>query len=56
VLWGADDKALGIETAARSAALCADGRLEVIPGVGHWLPSEAAETVNHRLLEFLGAA
>src|SRR3954454_11575687 len=55
VLWGSSDRALGIETAAHSAELCADSRVEVIPGVGHWLPYEAAAVVTDRLLEFLGA-
>jgi pimeloyl-ACP methyl ester carboxylesterase len=54
VLWGAADKALGTETAEQSAALCDDGRVEVIPGVGHWLPHEAPDVVTDRLLTFFG--
>jgi pimeloyl-ACP methyl ester carboxylesterase len=52
ILWGAEDKALGGETATQSAAMCDDAILQVIPGVGHWLPHEAAAVVTNRLLSF----
>ncbi|MDP2317651.1 MAG: alpha/beta hydrolase [Pseudomonadota bacterium] len=55
VLWGVADAALGTELAHASAALCADATVEIIPGAGHWIPHEAPDFVNDRLLTFLGA-
>ncbi len=55
LLWGDADAALDARLAPRSAALCADVRLRVLPGVSHWVQHEAPDAVNEELLAFLGA-
>ena len=55
ILWGDADVALDRRLAGRSLALCADGRLEALPGVSHWVQHEAPDRVNAALAEFLGA-
>jgi pimeloyl-ACP methyl ester carboxylesterase len=54
-VWSTHDPALGRE-AADATAQHVDGpyRFEVLEGVGHWIPEEAAETLNGLLLEHLG--
>jgi pimeloyl-ACP methyl ester carboxylesterase len=53
VLWGAEDRYVLPYLAQRSAELCDDAELEVVPGATHWLHHEDAGLVNRRLLEFL---
>ncbi|PAP76444.1 alpha/beta fold hydrolase [Rubrivirga marina] len=55
ILWGDADAALDARLAERSAALCADVRLRMVPGVSHWVQHEAPAVVNAELLAFLGA-
>lgn len=54
ILWGADDHFLGAEMAEASVRQCEDARLELLPGVSHWIQHEARERVNAELLAFLG--
>lgn len=53
-VWGDDDIVLG-ETAALDTEnhVSADYRLEVLAGIGHWLPEQAAEQLNQHLLAHL---
>ena len=53
-VWSTDDVALGREAAEATAAFV-DGpyRFEVIDGVSHWLPEEAADQLNTLLLSHL---
>ena len=55
VLWGAQDVALDACMAAPSAALCVDGRLELLDEATHWVQHDAPDTVTRILLEHLGA-
>lgn len=56
-VWSTDDIALG-RTAAEATAACVDGpyRFEVLDGVSHWIPEEAAEVTVDLLLAHLGEA
>jgi pimeloyl-ACP methyl ester carboxylesterase len=53
-VWSTDDVALGRE-AAEATAAHVDGpyRFEVIEGVSHWVPEEAADRLNELLLSHL---
>jgi len=53
VVWGAEDVALSRRMAAPSAAMCADGQLEVIDAATHWVQHDAPETVNRLLLSHM---
>lgn len=52
VLWGEKDRYLGPELLDGLEALVPDLRLVRIPGASHWLPADAAETVNQELIAF----
>lgn len=52
VLWGEKDRYLGPELLDGLDALVPDLRLVRIPGASHWLPADAAETVNEELIAF----
>lgn len=52
VLWGEKDRYLGPELLDGLDALVPDLRLVRIPGASHWLPADAAETVNQELIAF----
>ncbi|QLK25984.1 alpha/beta hydrolase [Natrinema zhouii] len=51
VVWGEDDSALVPALAVDSAAFCAERRLEMLPGVSHWVPHEEPERLTELLLE-----
>ena len=53
VLWGAKDKFIRRKYAEKSAALCDDGRLEIIEYATHWVQHEEVTRVNGRLIEFM---
>ena len=55
VLWGVRDRFLTPEMAAKSVALCVDGRLVTFDKATHWLQHEEAERVNALLLDFFGS-
>jgi pimeloyl-ACP methyl ester carboxylesterase len=57
MIWGERDVLPYPNARARvDAALAArpDLRVDLIPGAGHWVQFEAADTVNRAMLEFLG--
>jgi pimeloyl-ACP methyl ester carboxylesterase len=54
VLWGEGDRYLGPELLDGLDALVPDLKLVRIPGASHWLPADAAETVNAELVSFFG--
>lgn len=54
VIWGAQDAALSRRMAAPSAAMCTDGRLEVLDDATHWVQHDAPAIVNRLLLDHLG--
>jgi pimeloyl-ACP methyl ester carboxylesterase len=55
-VWSTEDIALG-RRAAEDTASWVSGpyRFEVLEGVSHWIPDEAAETLNGLLLDHLGS-
>ena len=55
IVWGTGDRFLGEEMAPMSLEVCAQGRLERLEGVSHWVQHEAPERVNALLLEHFGA-
>ncbi|MFB6274451.1 MAG: alpha/beta fold hydrolase [Salinibacter sp.] len=55
VVWGAQDVALSRRMAAPSAAMCDEGRLEVVENATHWVQHDAPATVNRLLLDHLEA-
>lgn len=55
VVWGAQDVALSEQMAAPSAAMCTDGRLEVLDEATHWVQHDAPARVNRLLLDHLEA-
>ena len=53
VMWGAKDAALTYRMARPSIDHCVDGKLIFFPDATHWVQHEAAEEVNHYIIEFL---
>lgn len=53
LIWGAQDRFLGLEMAQPSIDLCADGRLVFIEEATHWVQHEEAERVNELIDNFL---
>ena len=53
MIWGEQDKALGLELTEGYGPLVADFTLERLPGVSHWVQQEAPVQVNARLLGWL---
>jgi pimeloyl-ACP methyl ester carboxylesterase len=56
VLWGEDDAFLETGLAEASIGLCADGALQRLSGVSHWLHLEEPDAVNRAILGFLEGA
>ena len=55
-IWSDGDVALGRDAAEATAGFVKGPyRFEIIPGVSHWVPEEAADQVNRLLLEHLAA-
>ncbi len=56
-VWSTDDVALGREGAEATATHVAGPyRFEVLEGVSHWVPEEAADELNRLLVEHLASA
>lgn len=53
MIWGEQDRALGIELTQGYGPLVSDFTLERLPGVSHWVQQEAPAVVNARLLAWL---
>ena len=53
MIWGEQDRALGLELTEGYSLLVADFTLERLPGVSHWVQQEAPAQVNARLLAWL---
>jgi len=54
LIWGTQDRFLGVEMAQPSIDLCDDGRLVLIDEATHWVQHEEPERVNGLLLEHFG--
>jgi pimeloyl-ACP methyl ester carboxylesterase len=46
MIWGTEDRALGIETTHGTERWVRDLTLRYLPGVSHWVQQEAPERVN----------
>jgi pimeloyl-ACP methyl ester carboxylesterase len=53
MIWGEEDRALGLETTYGTEQYVADLVLRYLPGVSHWVQQEAPETVNAMLEAWL---
>ncbi len=53
MIWGEEDRALGLETTYGTEQHVADLVLRTLPGVSHWVQQEAPETVNAMLEAWL---
>lgn len=53
MMWGTKDVALTHRMARPSIDHCDDGKLIFFPDSTHWVQHEAAEEVNHYLIDFL---
>jgi pimeloyl-ACP methyl ester carboxylesterase len=53
MIWGEEDKALGLELTEGYAPYVADFTLERLPGVSHWVQQEAPIPVNEKLGRWL---
>ncbi|HEX6220474.1 MAG TPA: alpha/beta hydrolase [Acidimicrobiia bacterium] len=54
LLWGADDREVPVSVAEAASALLEDSKLEVLPGVGHFVPLEAPGDLR-RVIDEAGA-
>ncbi len=53
MMWGMKDVALSHRMARPSIDHCKDGKLILFPEATHWVQHDAAEEVNHYLIDFL---
>jgi pimeloyl-ACP methyl ester carboxylesterase len=56
IVWGEEDKALGLETLDGTERYAADLTIRRLPGVSHWVQQEAPEAVNAIVEEWLPRA
>lgn len=56
IVWGEEDKALGLETLDGTERFVPDLTIRRLPGVSHWVQQEAPERVNAILEEWLPRA
>jgi len=55
VIWGAQDRYLGVEFAEPPAGWVRGLRFDVLDDASHWVQADRPERVNELLLDFLGA-
>lgn len=53
LLWGADDAEVPVSVAEAASALLLDSKLEVLPGVGHFVPLDAPDDLRRAIQEAL---
>ena len=53
MMWGIQDFALSLRTARPSMDYVKEGNLIFFPEATHWVQRDAAEEVNHYLIDFL---
>lgn len=51
LLWGADDAEVPVSVAEAASALLADSKLEILPGVGHFVPVQAPDDLRRAIVE-----
>jgi pimeloyl-ACP methyl ester carboxylesterase len=50
LLWGAEDRDVPVEVAETAHDLLEDSTLEIVPGVGHLLPTQAPDTLRQAIV------
>jgi pimeloyl-ACP methyl ester carboxylesterase len=53
MIWGTEDRALGVETTYGTERHVRDLTIRYLPGVSHWVQQEAPEAVNAMLEAWL---
>jgi pimeloyl-ACP methyl ester carboxylesterase len=53
LLWGADDEEVPVSVATSAEALIRDASLEVLPGVGHLVPTQAPDALHDAIVKAL---
>jgi pimeloyl-ACP methyl ester carboxylesterase len=53
LIWGADDDQVPVSVAETAQALIKDASLEVLPGVGHFVPEQAPDALRRAIDESL---
>ena len=48
-IWGEDDTDVPVSVAETAQALIADASLEILPGVGHFVPLHAPEVIREAI-------
>jgi len=56
VIWGEQDRHLGLPLSCPDSALVPNVRVERIADASHWVQHERPERVNELLIDFLGAS
>jgi pimeloyl-ACP methyl ester carboxylesterase len=51
IVWGARDRALGVDMVAPSLALCRGGRSRIVDDATHWIQHEEPELVTRTILD-----
>lgn len=51
-LFGTEDKYLSVDAAKGSSKYCSNHKLELVPGVSHWIQQQKPDLVNEKLQEF----
>jgi len=51
-LFGTGDKYISVDSAKGSSKYCTDHKLELAPGVSHWIQHQTPDLVNEKLQEF----
>jgi pimeloyl-ACP methyl ester carboxylesterase len=54
LVWGGNDREVPVEVAEAAARMLPSSQLEVLEGVGHFVPSEAPARLNAIIREELG--
>jgi len=55
LIWGDQDRAVGLDSARQLQRILLHSSLIILPGVGHIPFEEAPQACNHAMLEFLGS-
>ena len=56
ILWGTEDRTLGVGLARSSYAQCQDASLEWFDDATHWLAHERPERVNRSILDYFASS
>ena len=54
LIWGESDQEVPVSVAEAASALIANVTMEIVPGVGHLLPTQAPQALRRAILEARG--